>query len=80
MSGKVLDGDTIWATIDLGFKIFIRQKLRLHRLDAPSGQTEDGVKVANYLNNKLKPLDFIVINIHWRDKFDRYLVHWQFSI
>lgn len=27
----------------------------------------------NYLNNKLKPLDFIVVKTHWRDKFDRYL-------
>jgi endonuclease YncB( thermonuclease family) len=27
----------------------------------------------NYLYNKLKSLDFIVVKTHWRDKFDRYL-------
>jgi len=32
---------------------------------------EDGVKLP--LTNKLKPLDFIVVKTHWRDKFDRYL-------
>jgi endonuclease YncB( thermonuclease family) len=70
---KVLDGDTLWAVLDLGFKIFIRQKLRLHRLDAPPLETDEGVKAMTYLNNKLKPLDFIVVKTHWRDKFDRYL-------
>jgi len=70
---KVLDGDTLWAVLDLGFKTFIRQKIRLHRLDAPPVETDDGVKAMNYLNNKLKPLDFIVVKTHWRDKFDRYL-------
>ena len=70
---KVLDGDTFWATLDLGFKIFIRQKIRLHKIDAPLLETEQGKKAMNYLHNKLKPLDFIVVKTHWRDKFDRYL-------
>ncbi len=70
---KVLDGDTLWAVLDLGFKIFIRQKIRLHRLDAPPVETDEGIKAMTYLNNKLKPLDFIVVKTHWRDKFDRYL-------
>jgi endonuclease YncB( thermonuclease family) len=70
---KILDGDTLWAVLDLGFKIFIRQKIRLHRLDAPPVETDEGVKAFEFLNNKLKPLDFIVVKTHWRDKFDRYL-------
>jgi len=70
---KVLDGDTFWAVLGLGFKIFIRQKILLHKLDAPPAETDEGVKAMQYLNNKLKPLDFIVVKTHWRDKFDRYL-------
>jgi len=70
---KILDGDTLWAVLDLGFKIFIRQKIRLHKLDAPPMETDEGVKAMTYLNNKLKPLDFIVVKTHCRDKFDRYL-------
>jgi len=69
----VLDGDTFRAVLDLGFKIFIRQKILLHKLDAPPAETDEGVKAMQYLNNKLKPLDFIVVKTHWRDKFDRYL-------
>jgi len=70
---KVLDGDTFWAVLDLSFKIFIRQKIRLHKLDAPPVEMKQGKRAMNYLNNKLKSLDFIVIKTHWRDKFDRYL-------
>jgi hypothetical protein len=36
---KVLDGDTFWFILELGFKIFIRQKIRLHKLDAPPVET-----------------------------------------
>jgi len=47
----VLDGDTFWATLDLGFKIFIRQKIRLHKIDAPLLETDAGTKAFEYLNN-----------------------------
>jgi endonuclease YncB( thermonuclease family) len=70
---KVIDGDTLWVVLDLGFKIFIRHKIRLHRIDAPPLETDEGLKAMNYLNKKLKPLDFIAVKTHWRDKFDRYL-------
>lgn len=32
---RVIDGDTIEASIDLGFNIFIRQNIRLSNIDAP---------------------------------------------
>ena len=34
-----IDGDTLWAEIDLGFYVQIRQKIRLARIDAPELQS-----------------------------------------
>lgn len=30
-----IDGDTFWAEVDLGFYVFVKQKIRLERIDAP---------------------------------------------
>ena len=35
MIEEVIDGDTVWAIIDLGFDTIVRQKLRLRGIDAP---------------------------------------------
>jgi micrococcal nuclease len=32
---KVVDGDTIYATVDLGFNVFHKVKLRLSKIDTP---------------------------------------------
>jgi|TARA_B110000467_G_C18334586_1_gene496339 micrococcal nuclease len=38
---KVIDGDTIDATIDLGFSIQIRERIRLYGIDTPETRTRD---------------------------------------
>jgi micrococcal nuclease len=38
---RVVDGDTIDATIDLGFDITINKRIRLHGIDAPETRTRD---------------------------------------
>ena len=38
---KVVDGDTIDARIDLGFDIFIHERIRLWKIDAPETRTLD---------------------------------------
>jgi endonuclease YncB( thermonuclease family) len=38
-----------------------------------TGESDEGVKAESCLTNILKPLDFVVVKTHWRDKFDRYL-------
>jgi micrococcal nuclease len=43
---KVVDGDTIDVEIDLGFKIFSRQRLRLARIDTPEMNDPDPLKRA----------------------------------
>ncbi len=38
---RVVDGDTIEATIDLGFRIYSRQKIRLAGINAPELNAKD---------------------------------------
>ena len=70
---SVIDGDTIWAVIDCGFDTFIREKLRLHRIDTPELGTVQGAKARRYVRRTLKACPLIVIQTHKTDKYARYL-------
>lgn len=39
--GKIVDGDTVDCTIDLGFGIFCRQRIRFYGIDAPEINSKD---------------------------------------
>jgi micrococcal nuclease len=41
---RVVDGDTIDADIDLGFKVSTRQRIRLHRINAPETRLQKKIK------------------------------------
>jgi len=41
---RVVDGDTIDANIDLGFKVYTRQRIRLHRINAPETRLQSKIK------------------------------------
>jgi len=38
---RVIDGDTIDAEIDLGFGVFMRQRVRLYGINTPESRTRD---------------------------------------
>ena len=38
---RVVDGDTVDITLDLGFDILYNNRLRLHGIDAPESRTRD---------------------------------------
>jgi endonuclease YncB( thermonuclease family) len=46
---RVIDGDTILVTVDLGFKIFTEKTLRLARINAPEKTTNEGVLAKDWL-------------------------------
>lgn len=71
---KVVDGDTLLVTIDLGFHVFIRQRLRLRGLDAPELGTKKGALVKKFVESQLKNCRFFLIKTYGSDKYDRYLV------
>ena len=76
---RVIDGDTIDVTIDLGFKVFRKERLRLYGIDTPETRTRDkkekvaGLKAKKWLKDAIEKRHIYVIT-HKQGKFGRYLV------
>ncbi len=57
---RVIDGDTIDASIDLGFNVWIMKRIRLYGIDAPESRTRDleekkkGIETKEKLQELLK--------------------------
>jgi len=57
---RVLDGDTIDVTIDLGFDLYKKERVRIAEIDTPEKRTRDleekalGIDATNYLKKKLE--------------------------
>ncbi len=70
---RVVDGDTLWTKIDLGFGVSTRQKLRLRGIDAPEMKTRSGKPAQRFLEAELKRVPWVVLTTSRSDKYDRYL-------
>jgi len=70
---KIIDGDTLWVVIDCGFRVWVRQKIRLRGINAPGITTKKGVESYKFVSREFRGLPFVVIKTHGRDKYDRYL-------
>lgn len=70
---KVVDGDTIQVILDLGFKIFHQEILRLRQIDAPEISTNAGKESARELKKILEGLPFLIVKTHTEDRYGRYL-------
>ncbi|MCE9500742.1 MAG: DUF1016 N-terminal domain-containing protein [Leptospira sp.] len=76
---RIVDGDTILVSIDLGFKTSTRQRLRFRGIDSSEkGSVENG-KVEKFISKRLRPVKFIVIKTHGVDLYGRYLSDIYFS-
>jgi len=59
-TNRVLDGDTIDVTIDLGFDLFKKERVRIAGVDTPEKRTRDleekelGIHATNWLKEKLE--------------------------
>ena len=57
---RVLDGDTIDVTIDLGFDLFKKERVRIAGVDTPEKRTRDleekelGIDATNWLKERLE--------------------------
>ena len=71
---KIIDGDTMWLNIDLGFKTWISHKIRLRGIETAELGTKPGQDALQYVKTALKGVPFVVVKSHGRDKFDRYLM------
>ena len=68
---KVIDDDTLWAAVDLGFRVWTHHKLRFRGINAP--EIQKGKKISRFVAETLARVSFVVVKLHGRDKFDRYL-------
>jgi len=71
---QVIDGDTLRAVVDLGFKFSTVQTLRLRGLDAPEIESTDGREAKAFLEKQLTQNGApVLIKTVKSDKYDRYL-------
>jgi len=70
---SVVDGDTLWADIHLGFGIWSSQKLRLRGVNAPEPRSRAGEAAKRFLAGQLTAGKAILIRTTRADKYDRYL-------
>ena len=52
---RVVDGDTIDISADLGFNVYHKLRIRLAEINAPELSTPEGQKSKEWLETKVKP-------------------------
>jgi micrococcal nuclease len=76
--GRVVDGDTIDADIDLGFDISLTKRIRLAGIDTPESRTRDlaekalGIDAKNWLKHRLEDAEDIIIRTQLPDSTEKY--------
>jgi len=76
--GKVVDGDTIDADIDLGFDISLTKRIRLAGIDTPESRTADpyekklGLQAKDWLKERLLFAKDIIIKTELPDSTEKY--------
>jgi endonuclease YncB( thermonuclease family) len=58
---RVIDGDTLLLRVDLGFEVWINQRIRLRGIDCPEVSTPEGQKAKEFVENRLKNCFIVVI-------------------
>jgi len=75
---KVVDGDTIDASIDLGFDISLEKRIRLAAVDTPESRTADanekkyGLQSKEWLKHKIENAKNILIKTELPDSTEKY--------
>jgi len=70
---KVIDGDTIWASVDLGFNVWMKQKLRFRGINtAELGSSALAQEAKVFVEQELSKTDYIVLKSYREDKYGRY--------
>ena len=75
---KVIDGDTIDASIDLGFGIYLTRKIRLAGIDTPESRTTNikekamGLESKEWIKKTLEGAKDILIKTELPDSTEKY--------
>jgi micrococcal nuclease len=70
---RVIDGDTIDVMLDLGFKIYSKQRIRLARINAPEMKTAEGEEAKISLSRILPVGTELIISTKKMDIYGRYI-------
>ena len=75
---RVVDGDTIDVTLDLGFDILFKSRVRLYAIDTPESRTRNkdekarGKLASAYLQNAIDTAKQVVIKTELKDSRGKY--------
>ena len=72
---KIIDGDSLWAMIDLGMKTYQKQNIRLYGIDAPEIRVNNkaGYEARDYLSLLLDGAKDVWVRTYKQDKYGRWL-------
>jgi endonuclease YncB( thermonuclease family) len=70
---RVIDGDTLVARVDLGFRTWISDTFRLRGIDTPEVTTALGLKAKAEVKTRLEACSLLVIKTYKEEKYGRYL-------
>ncbi len=79
---RVVDGDTLLVRIDLGFEVWVNQRIRFRGINtaeiikngAKTGKDPDRAEQAkSFVEGRLKDIEFIVIKTYKTDMYGRYV-------
>ncbi len=70
---RVIDGDTLIARVDLGFRTWTTQTFRLRGIDAPEMTCALGQKAKAEVKARLDPCACLVIKSYKQEKYGRFL-------
>ena len=76
---KIVDGDTLDLTIDLGFYLFKQERVRVAGIDAPESRTRNldekrlGLQAKDFVTEQLAAAESIIIRSGKSDKYGRFL-------
>lgn len=82
---KIIDGDTVDVLIDLGFKTFVKKRIRVNGINTPETRTRDlkekalGLKAKARVEELLLEEDCLIIKSYGQGKFGRVLGDIYFS-
>ena len=76
---RVIDGDTMWVTLDTGFGDYVDQKLRLRGIDTAEMGTVEGLRAKDFVQAAVGNTKSIVVATTKVDKYDRYLADVLYS-
>ncbi|MBU1862653.1 MAG: thermonuclease family protein [Candidatus Omnitrophica bacterium] len=70
---RVVDGDTLILHIDLGFKVWFSQRVRLRGIDCPERSTPEGQQAKEFVEERLSRVERITFRSTQIDIYGRYV-------